>query len=45
MCFYVKYKKVTDTLSCVVTEKNLYLNLLLANQIFLWIEISVSLGP
>ena len=35
ICFKQKYNRVTVTLSCVITEKNLYLNLLVTYQIFL----------
>ena len=39
ICFKVKYNRVTVTLSCVITKNNLYLNLLVANSIFLWVAI------
>ena len=45
ICLKVKYNRVTVTLSCVITEKNLYLNLLVVNLILLWIAIKVSLAP
>ena len=35
----------TVTLICVITEKNLYFNLIVANIILLWVAIRVSLGP
>ena len=39
MGFKVKYNRVTITVSCVITEKNLYLNLLVGNLLFLWVVI------
>ena len=33
------YKKITVSLSCVITEKNLYLNLLVTNLILFWVAI------
>ena len=39
ICFQVKYNIVTDTLNCVITVTNLYLNLLVANLILLWVAI------
>ena len=40
-----KANRVTVTLSCLITEKNLYLNLLVANLIYLWVAFKVSLDP
>ena len=37
--FKVKYNRVTITVSCVITEKNLHLNLLVANLLFLRVVI------
>ena len=39
ICFLQKYNGVTVTLNCVITEKNLYLNLLVTYQIFLCVTI------
>ena len=39
MGFKVKYNRVTITVSCVITEKNLYLNPLVGNLLFLWVVI------
>ena len=37
---FLKKYRVTVTLSCVITEENLYLNLLVTYQIFLGVEIN-----
>ena len=39
ICFWQNYNRVTVTLSCVITEKNFYLNLLVTYQIFLSVAI------
>ena len=40
-----KANRVTVTLSCVITEKNLYLNLLVANLRYFWVAFKLSLSP
>ena len=40
-----KANRVTVTLSYVITEKNLYLNLLVANLIYFWVAFKLSLSP
>ena len=44
ICFWEIYNRVTVTLSCVIIEKNLYLNLLVTHQISLYVAIYVSVG-
>ena len=44
ICFWEIYNRVTVTLSFVIIEKNLYLNLLVTHQISLYVAIYVSVG-